>query len=305
VPLTIKQCLRLALQLEELSDTARLDVEVLLCESLKVSRSYLYTWPEKVLDQGAYDQFCIFLNRRKKGEPVAYITGKKEFWSREFYVAPSTLIPRADTESIIEYVLSSFCSPLAFSDKADIVDSSHIDLSHIDSSQSRRILDLGTGTGALAITLALELPNVVVDAVDLSPDAIKLAKKNASNLHVKNINLFLSDWFESVEHKKYALIVSNPPYIDAEDKHLSEGDVRFEPESALVSQENGLEDIRRIIRESVNYLLPEAKLIIEHGSLQGALVRELFQKNGFSSISTQRDLSGRERLTVGAFVPFD
>lgn len=288
-PVTIKQCLLLAQDLQDVSDTARLDVEVLLCEALNVSRSYLYTWPEKLLDHSAENNFYEFFSRRKHGEPIAYIVGKKEFWSREFIVNPSTLIPRADTESLVEYVLSFF------DDSLNEVQDKRAD-------DCKCILDLGTGTGALAITLALELKNIVVDAVDFSKEAVQLAQKNAFNLKADNVNVFVSDWFECVERKKYDVIVSNPPYIDEKDPHLNQGDVRFEPLSALIAMDYGLGDIDQIARNAVQYLKSGASLIVEHGFMQGEDVRRIFRDYGFTTVSTQKDLADRDRFTVGTYL---
>ncbi len=195
---------------------------------LDKERSYILTWPDKEVTGQAEQDYLTLLKRRVIGEPIAYIVGVQEFWSLPFQVSPATLIPRPDTEVLVELVLEQF---------------GDLDTLHC--------LDLGTGTGAIALSLASEQPNWQIDAIDYSLDAVKLAQKNAKNLQLTHVNIFQSDWFSALNERKFDVIVSNPPYIDALDENLSQGDVRFEPESALVADEQGLGDIKHIAKQAL------------------------------------------------------
>ncbi|MEZ0151421.1 MAG: peptide chain release factor N(5)-glutamine methyltransferase [Candidatus Reddybacter sp.] len=271
---SIAELLRLASALDGVSDTPRLDLEVLLCHVLDKPRSYLFTWPEKVLDQKSSEHFNDLFQRRANGEPIAYLTGEKEFWSLSLEVNATTLIPRPDTELLVETALSLL-------DKANA-----------------HVLDLGTGTGAIALALASERPNWQIIAVDTVPEAVALAEKNRQRLALDNIRVKQSHWFKDVAPQKFDLIVTNPPYIDADDQHLKQGDVRFEPGSALVSGNNGLADIELIICGAKEYLSDGGWVLIEHGYLQADAVRTLLNDEGYSQISTQRDMAGHERLAL-------
>lgn len=272
---SIAELLGQASALEAVSESPRLDLEVLLCHVLDKPRSYLFTWPEKVLDQQLTQQFNDLLKRRADGEPIAYLTGEKEFWSLSLEVNATTLIPRPDTEVLVETALNVI-------DKADAL-----------------VLDLGAGTGAIALALASERPSWQIIAVDTVLGAVTLAEKNRQRLGLNNVSVMRSNWFEGVAQQKFDLIVTNPPYIDADDHHLKEGDVRFEPGSALVSGDEGLADIKVIICGAKSYLGEGGCLLIEHGYQQAVAVRNLLSDEGYTQVSTRRDLGGHERLTLG------
>ena len=272
---SIAELLRLSAVLEGASDSPRLDLEVLLCHVLDKPRSYLFTWPEKILDQQSTRQFNDLLKRRADGEPIAYLTGEKEFWSLSLEVNATTLIPRPDTEALVETALNVINKPDAL------------------------VLDLGTGTGAIALALASERPGWQIIAVDTVPEAVALAEKNRQRLGLNNVSVMRSNWFENIALQKFDLIVTNPPYIDADDHHLKEGDVRFEPGSALVSGDEGLADIKLIICGAKSYLSDGGCLLIEHGYQQAEAVRNLLSDEGYAQVSTLRDLGGNERLSLG------
>lgn len=261
--------------LQSSSDSAKLDAEILLCFVLNKERSYLLTWPEKVISDEQLHDYLALLLRRINGEPIAYITRVKEFWSLPLIVSQATLIPRPDTETLVELVLEHY--------------------QHCD---GIRCLDLGTGTGAIALALASEMPSWKVEAIDYSEDAVKLAQENATNLQLTQVSFYQSDWFSQIDRNKtFEVIVSNPPYIDETDINLSQGDVRFEPKSALVSAEHGLADIKHIATCARDFLKPLGQLYIEHGFEQGQSVRALLSNLGYQNAQTQRDLNGHERIT--------
>jgi release factor glutamine methyltransferase len=197
---SVAECLKLSAKLEAVSDSARLDTELLLAHALNKDRTWLYTWPEKEIDQSAFELFKMFFERRLQGEPVAYIVGKKAFWSLDLLVNKTTLIPRPETELLVELALEK-----------------------LPQQGKARVLDLGTGTGAIALAIAKERPDVQVLGVDFVPEAVVLAKENAKRNNVGNVEFLQSDWFSSVPYEKFDLIVSNPPYIDAADPHLNQG----------------------------------------------------------------------------------
>lgn len=276
--LSIKDVIHAAQQsLESISDSARLDVECLLSFALNKETVYLRTWPEKILDDSSHEQFLNLLKRREQGEPIAYIVGSKEFWSFNLNVSKDTLIPRPETEMLVEQVIK-----IAQQQKLN------------------SILELGTGTGAIAIAISSELqklqqqPKIV--ATDISLQALNIAKQNSAR-YKQGIEFVDSNWFNSIELQKFDLIVSNPPYIQQGDVHLTQGDVRFEPMSALVSGDDGLDDIRVIIEQAKNWLNPGGYLIFEHGYDQGSAVRALFEVNAYTQIQTHTDLSKNDRMT--------
>ncbi|WP_428818885.1 peptide chain release factor N(5)-glutamine methyltransferase [Microbulbifer sp. MCCC 1A16149] len=271
---TVKENLQRAVELKH-SDSPRLDLEVLLCHLLGKSRAWLYTWPEHPLDDEQQLQFERLLERRIAGEPVAHLTGSREFWSLPLKVNRTTLIPRPDTEVLVETVLE-LCPQERLS-----------------------VLDLGTGTGAIALALASERPRWQVTAVDRMPAAVALAEENRQRLGFDNVAVLQSDWFAAVPQQRFDLIVSNPPYIDTQDPHLREGDVRFEPLSALVAEEHGLADIRRIGEDALDFLSDGALLAVEHGWEQGKAVRRIFTEAGYAEVETRLDYAGRERITLG------
>lgn len=257
------------------SPTARLDVELLLAAAIGKSRSYLHTWPERIVSSEAALTFAEYLQRRRSGEPVAYILGQQGFWNLDLEVAPHTLIPRPDTELLVETALALLPpSPV-------------------------RVLDLGTGTGAIALALANERQQWQVTAVDRVLEAVALAERNRQRLQLNNVQVLNSHWFDALPGKRFDLIISNPPYIAAEDPHLVVGDVRFEPSSALVAGADGLDDLRSIISQAPAHLQPGGWLLLEHGYDQAAAVRELLTKHDFEQIESRIDLGGHERISLG------
>ncbi len=277
--LTVADCLRLAGQLQDVSDTPRLDIEVMLARLLMKERSWLYTWPESCLTEAQQAAFQRQLQRRKEGEPVAHIIGEREFWSLTLKVDNTTLIPRPETETLVEKALQ-----LPLPDAA-------------------AVLDLGTGTGAIALALAAEKPDWHIVAVDAVPAAVALAQENTRRHRLQNVTVIESDWFSGLGSQRFDLIVSNPPYIDGDDPHLREGDVRFEPASALVAGENGCADLRQIVEISPNHLRSGGWLLLEHGYQQGEAVRKLLLSAGYQSVETGLDLAGCERISVGQLRP--
>jgi len=270
-----QQWLREAASQLQASESPRRDAEILLGFVTGKARTFILAFGETALTDEQQEQLAGLLARRVRGEPVAHLIGEREFWSLPLFVSPATLIPRPDTECLVEQALSRL--PAA----------------------PCRILDLGTGTGAIALALASERPDCQVTAVDLIPDAVALAQRNADHLGIRNIEIVQSRWFSALEGQQFSLIVSNPPYIDAQDPHLAQGDVRFEPLSALVAADNGLADLHTLIKDAPRYLLPQGWLLLEHGWQQGAAVREIFARYGWQQVETCRDYGDNERLTLG------
>ena len=257
------------------SPTPRLDAELLLAQALGKSRSYLHTWPEHEPAAAQLAGYQAALARRRAGEPVAYILGRQGFWSLELDVARHTLIPRPDTEVLVETALALLpATPL-------------------------QGLDLGTGTGAIALALACERPAWQMTGVDRVAAAVALAQGNGTRLQLANARFVESCWFSALAGQRFQLIVSNPPYIAAADPHLSQGDVRFEPSSALVAGVDGLDDIRLIIEQAPAHLLAGGWLLLEHGFEQAEAVRELLSRRGFTAVDSRRDLGGHQRISVG------
>lgn len=261
------------------SDSAALDADCLLCAVLSCTRTYLRTWPEQELTPEQVEQAEQLAARREQGEPVAYILGVREFWSLPLQVSPATLIPRPDTEALVEWALT------LLSDKG----------------QGQKALDLGTGTGTIALALKSEMPALSMWALEREPAALDLARRNAARLGFQ-VNFLASNWFAALNERNFQLIVSNPPYIDAADPHLSQGDVRFEPHTALVAEEDGLADIRQIIEQAPDYLAPGGWLLLEHGWQQAEAVRELLLARGFHAVITRQDLGGQERVSGGQWL---
>ncbi|MFQ2571440.1 peptide chain release factor N(5)-glutamine methyltransferase [Aeromonas caviae] len=256
-------------------ESPRADADALLCHLLDCRRSYLMTWPEHELDAAQQATLAGWLARRLNGEPIAHLIGEREFWSLPLKVSPATLIPRPDTEVLVEQALARLPGgPCA-------------------------LLDLGTGTGAIALALKSERPDADVWAVDRMPAAAALARTNSAALGLP-IEVRDGSWFAPLsDAPRFAMIVSNPPYIDGTDPHLHEGDVRFEPRSALVAEEQGLADIRLIVTQAPAHLVPGGWLLLEHGWDQGALVRQLLLQQGYDQVETVRDYGDNERVTLG------
>jgi len=260
------------------SDSARLDIELLLSYVLECDGVYLRAWPEKSVSETQLQQFQLLYQRRKLGEPIAHLLGTRAFWSLDLSVTPDTLIPRPDTEILIEHALS------------------------LDLPESSKVLDLGTGTGAIALSLAAERKNWEVLATDRFPKILDLAKQNAQKNNLASVKFLKSAWFNEITETGFNLIVSNPPYIDASDPHLSLGDVRFEPLSALVAGNQGLADIEEIISESKGYLINGGWLVLEHGYQQAKSVRQLFSESGYQHIKTIQDYGGQDRVSCGQII---
>ncbi|BBN61800.1 MULTISPECIES: peptide chain release factor N(5)-glutamine methyltransferase [Pseudomonas] len=258
------------------SPTARLDAELLLAAALGKPRSFLHTWPERIVSTEAAVAFAGYMERRSKGEPVAYILGQQGFWKLDLEVAPHTLIPRPETEMLVEAALEL-----------------------VPAFAPAQVLDLGTGTGAIALALANDRQQWKVTAVDRVPEAVALAERNRQRLQLNNAEVFESHWFGGLQGRQFDLIISNPPYISDADPHLSAGDVRFEPSSALVAGSDGLDDLRTIIEQAPAHLNADGWLLLEHGYDQGPAVRELLIRQGFERIQTRRDLGEHERITFG------
>lgn len=272
---TIASLLQRSAALSAVSDSPRLDVEVLLCHVLGQSRTYLFTWPERQLSADQQAQFERLFERRSRGEPVAHIVGSREFWSLPLAVSSATLIPRPDTELLVELALQL---PLP---------------------EAAVVVDLGTGTGAIALALASERAGWEILAVDAVEAAVALAEHNRRALGFDNVRVQRGSWFKGLDERRFDLVVSNPPYIDADDPHLAQGDVRFEPASALVAEERGLADLKTIIAAAPCHLHSGGWLLLEHGWQQAVAVSELMVAAGFRQVTCHEDLGGRERVTLG------
>jgi len=254
---------------------AKLEAELLLCHVLHCQRATLYTWPERELTPQQAEQFFEFVERRQNGEPLAYITEQREFWGLNLKVSPATLIPRADTETLVEAALEK-----------------------IHDLPCAKVLYLGTGSGAIILAITSERADGEFHAVDLSAAALAIAQHNAQHLGL-NVHFFQGSWFEPVHANQYDLIVSNPPYIEDLDPHLQQGDLRFEPPTALSSGRDGLDDLRLIIHQAWLHLHHQAWLVVEHGYNQAEAVAALFKQQGYQAIELRRDLSGQARVTMG------
>ena len=269
------------------TENSKIDALVLLQHATGKSRTQILAFDDTEIDEKVRLKLTALLDRRLNGEPIAYILGEKEFWSLPLNVSKGTLIPRPDTEILVEKALQ-------------------IALEKLQENLPRfRILDLGTGTGAIALALASELSPICqkrqisldIIGVDLMPDVVELAQSNAERNKL-NVKFLQSRWFENITGK-FDLIVSNPPYIDAQDEHLRQGDVRFEPLSALVANDAGYADLRHIIELAPSYLNSNGVLLLEHGWQQGEKVRSIFQENHWEMVETVRDYGDNERVTLG------
>lgn len=263
-------------QLKHSSPTPALDAQVLLAHTLKRDRTYIIAHARDPLDAGDQEQFQELLAQRLKGTPVAYLTGEQEFWSLPISVSPDTLIPRPETELMVELALEKIPRDREFA-----------------------VADIGTGSGAIALALASERNKIHLLACDNSNAAIQVAGSNAKRLGISNVEFITGSLFVPFGDKKFDLVVCNPPYIAENDPHLAQGDVRFEPRSALAAGPDGLDVIRRVVHDARQHLLPAGWLMIEHGYDQEACVEELFRQAGFEEVECYRDLAGQPRVTVG------
>lgn len=255
---------------------ASLEARLLLQHILNVNRAWLIAHDIDFVEENAQIAFEALVARRINGEPIAYILGERDFYGLPLKVTSDTLIPRPDTETLVEAALAK-----------------------IPDNKTSSILDLGTGTGAVALAIAKYRKNAEVLAVDASEAALAIAQENGKHLNIPNVKFILSDWFNALEKKCFDVIVSNPPYIEQEDVHLSQGDLRFEPLSALASGEDGLDDIRQIIQHAPTHLNPKGWLMLEHGYHQASAVRDLLEQTGFVEVASVLDLAGIQRVTIG------
>jgi len=257
-------------------DAPQLEAEILLAHVLGRDRSWLYAWPEHVPDAGQCKAFEQLVERRAQGQPVGHLTGEREFWSLRLAVNEHTLIPRPESELLVETALA------------------------LELPTEARVLELGTGSGAIALALASERPRWRLSALDCSPEALAIARANAVRLGLNGIRFIHSHWFDALPaQQRYDLIVANPPYVAQDDPHLARGDLRFEPRAALVSGVDGLDDIRQIIAAAPGHLRPSGWLWLEHGCDQGARVAALLRGHGYHAVVTRRDPAGHDRISGG------
>ncbi|RBP15009.1 [protein release factor]-glutamine N5-methyltransferase [Pseudocitrobacter faecalis] len=272
--MTYQQWLKQAIERLRESESPRRDAEILLGHITGKTRTFIMAFDETVLTSAERAPLDTLLARRERGEPIAHLVGMREFWSLPLAVSPVTLIPRPDTECLVEQALARLPE------------------------EPCEILDLGTGTGAIALAIASERPDCRVTAVDFIADAVALAQQNAQTLGIDNVTILQSDWFSALAGQQFAMIVSNPPYIDEQDPHLAQGDVRFEPKTALVAADEGLADLAQIIHDGRLALLSGGVMLLEHGWTQGDAVRQLFTDAGYLQAQTCKDYGNNDRLTL-------
>jgi len=254
----------------------RIDAELLLLCALGKPRSWLFAHADDAVDAGVAVDYAALVERRAAGEPVAYLVGRRGFWTLDLEVTPATLIPRPETERLVELALE-----------------------RLPPGAAARVADLGTGSGAVALALASERPQARVVATDASAAALAVARRNAQRLGIHNVRFAQGDWLAPLQDECFDLVVSNPPYIEAGDPHLAQGDLRFEPASALASGDDGLDDIRRIVHDARTVLVPGGWLLFEHGWNQGAGARALLHDACYARVFTARDIEARDRVSGG------
>ncbi|MBI2785846.1 MAG: peptide chain release factor N(5)-glutamine methyltransferase [Legionella longbeachae] len=252
------------------------ETEILLCHALNKNRAYLFAHPEELLTQTQLEVYQKLMAKRAQGIPIAYLTGEREFWSLNLKVNQHTLIPRHETERLVELALE-----------------------HIPNQANTYILELGTGSGAIALALAKERPHWQIIACDISEEALNIAKENAQILKINNVSFYQSNWFNKIPQRLYHAIVSNPPYIAEQDPHLQEGDLCFEPRNALVSSQEGLADLQYIINQGHKYLLPNGLILLEHGFDQKFKVRTILNELRYKNVQCWQDLQGQDRVSGG------
>jgi release factor glutamine methyltransferase len=273
----IKHALKQAITfLNNTSPSAQLDAEILLAYVLNASRTFLYTHPEHPLDHTQHEAFQQLITKRCEGLPIAYLTNSREFWSLPLRVCKDTLIPRPETELLVELTLAL-----------------------LKDTSPASVIDLGTGSGAIALALASERPDWQIIACDANQAAVDTAYYNATNLGLTNVHICHSDWFASISQQQFSAVVSNPPYIAKDDPHLTEGDVRFEPKEALISGVDGLESLKYIIQASYDRLLPGGFLLLEHGYDQKQAVTSLLKARGYEQVHCWQDWQGHDRVSGG------
>jgi len=265
------------LRLQRVTDQPGHEAEILLAAALGKSRAWVMAHPEeRILDCEATDRYEAYVTRRSHGEPVAYVLGEKEFWSLPLEVTPDVLVPRPETELVVELALT-----------------------HLPRDQEARVLDLAAGSGAIALALARELPRTTVVGTDISAAAIAVARRNAQRLGLANVQFRTGNWFDPVTDERFDLIASNPPYIAESDDRIEPAVRRFEPHAALFGGADGLEALRVIAGTAAGHLSPGGWLVVEHGDRQGPAVRELLRAGGFADVRTHQDLAGLDRCTEG------
>ncbi|WP_290622297.1 peptide chain release factor N(5)-glutamine methyltransferase [Kangiella sp.] len=272
--MSVAQALAWARQQLEAIDDATIDAEILLAHAIDKNRTWLKTWPEHILSEKQLSHYQYLISRRSKGEPTAYLIGEKEFWSLTFKVTQDTLIPRPETEVLVEQALQ-----------------------RIPENSDFKVADLGTGSGAIALAIASERPQTTVWALDMSEPALKVAQANAEHNKIKNVAFEQGSWLSNWQHGQLDMIVSNPPYVAPNDPHLA--DLVYEPVTALVAEDKGLSDIHQITQQATEHLKPGGYLLFEHGYDQGEAVREILHKVGFTQIETVKDYAGQDRVSLG------
>ncbi|MAY03361.1 MAG: protein-(glutamine-N5) methyltransferase, release factor-specific [Gammaproteobacteria bacterium] len=271
----IKQALRQAETTLTDSPSAQLDAQILLARVLDKGREFLLSWPEKELSQEQQEHFLQLLAERQRGIPIAYLTGRRAFWDFDLEVNTDVLIPRPETELLVELALQNL------------------------KQENQLIADLGTGSGAIALALARERPQWKVIASDTSAGALNVARRNAETLALDNLDFRPGSWCEVIAtDEKLDALLANPPYIDPEDHHLQQGDLRFEPKNALVAGAGGMADLQTIVQQAREKLLPRGLLLLEHGYQQAAGLQKLLQESGYNDIETHQDLAGLDRVTL-------